>query len=417
MPSVASRLALLAGSLALSLVSTEFWLRATQPRFEYAAAASVIDDARRIWKRPADSRTSFAHPDRRRRHTVVYNNLGLRQHRDIAATKPDGERRIGFFGDSYTENLRLPAPYMFTEVLDYLFWLRGEPTTVLNFGVDGYGPDQSYLAWKTAAGARDLDTVVYVFSGNDIRNVYENGLFRLDEAGRLVERPLPDVGRGRGVLSRLYLTYFVRDAWQRLSGAREEDLDPEVDLDEAAARERAALADGSKRRRQDDTAERLRRDLAAGHSTRVVSENRALVRAVVARWRDEVEAEGGRFVVVLHPRAVEGAPGDLFEGFERFDLLPAALAEGAKPDELRFRRDGHWNETANQLAALHLYEYLAPSFMAHPLDRETLERELFVYYSAFERGWMPTRWVRATTVDEARKWRIVDRYVGAEELD
>lgn len=88
------------------------------------------------------------HPDSGRKHPVIHNNLALRQQRDFSTADLAHGVNIGFFGDSFTENVRMEAPYMFQEVLDYLLNVRLDNPVrfnVLNFGGDGYGTDQCYL--------------------------------------------------------------------------------------------------------------------------------------------------------------------------------------------------------------------------------------------------------------------------------
>ena len=57
--------------------------------------------------------SSHPHPDTGVRHAVIHNNLALRQHRDFSEDDLVGAINVGVFGDSYTENLRLPSPYSF----------------------------------------------------------------------------------------------------------------------------------------------------------------------------------------------------------------------------------------------------------------------------------------------------------------
>ena len=137
------RLILGVGSTLLSLGLVESGLRLFAPRYAGPAAAVFDEDAVRLRKRRPNTRSSAAHPDTRAPHVVIHNALGMRQHRPIAPEPADGEIRIGLFGDSFTENLRLPVAYSLSEVLDYLLRRQTEQVTVLNFGVDSYGLDQS----------------------------------------------------------------------------------------------------------------------------------------------------------------------------------------------------------------------------------------------------------------------------------
>ena len=92
---------------------------------------------------------------------------------------------IGVFGDSFVENVGTDAPYSLTEPLDYLLNQSGQRFNVLNFGVYGYGPGQSFLHYENFRYVNELDYVLYLYCYNDISNVGERRLFHLDETGHL----------------------------------------------------------------------------------------------------------------------------------------------------------------------------------------------------------------------------------------
>ena len=113
-------LSLLLASLAVCLAAGEAYLRVFHPVYEYAAEAEYDLDAKRIWARGAHSASTGSHPDTGVRHLVIHNNLALRQHRNFSDGDLAAAVNIGVFGDSFTENRRLPSQYSFNEVLDYL---------------------------------------------------------------------------------------------------------------------------------------------------------------------------------------------------------------------------------------------------------------------------------------------------------
>ena len=186
---ILGNLVLLSGACVLGLALSEMVLRVGMPRYSYAANARYDLSAVRIWSRVPHDVYTGRHPDTGEPHLIIHNNLGLRQHRDIPASRSAGEIRVGLFGDSFVENLRVAAPYSLSEPLEHLLRAGGAEATVLNFGVDGYGTDQSLLFYEESSAARELDHVIYVFCINDIRNLYENNLFYLDAKGELVRRP------------------------------------------------------------------------------------------------------------------------------------------------------------------------------------------------------------------------------------
>jgi hypothetical protein len=350
------------------------------PRYEYAAASVHERDAGRLIVRTPGSRYTRPHPDTGARHVVIHNNLALRQHRDLQPRKPLGETRIGVFGDSFTENVRLPAPHGFTEVLDFLLnRVSPRPVEVLNFGVDGYATDQSWLYYESAEAARGLDVVLYVFAANDVRGLYENALLRLDEDGEIVRLPAPHVAWWIPWLSRLHVTYLALDVRSRL--ARPGTGDDFYDPMEARVVER--MRDERDARTRDPVSGAIADDFKQG----VVSESSRewvdLLQRLVRRWRDDVEAGGGRFYVVLLPRAKEGLAEPLFAGTPVINLWREFQARGWSEEPWRFANDPHWNELGNARAATVLYERLARDL---GLPAEAPGPALAEWYAAFPPG-------------------------------
>ncbi len=116
----AVNLSLVLASLLVCLAAGEGYLRLFHPVYEHAAESRYDLDRRRIFARRAHSTGHGRHPDTGVRHAIIHNNLALRQHRDFSEDDLADAVNIGVFGDSFTENVRLPSPYSFTEVLDYL---------------------------------------------------------------------------------------------------------------------------------------------------------------------------------------------------------------------------------------------------------------------------------------------------------
>ena len=112
-------------SVLFTLGVAEIGLRLFYPKYEFAAEAQFNPDSLRITTRPPNTRRTMHHPDNGKRHLVIYNNHGMRQHRDFLDSVLEGAINVGFFGDSYLENGALPGPYSFTEPLDYLLNLSG----------------------------------------------------------------------------------------------------------------------------------------------------------------------------------------------------------------------------------------------------------------------------------------------------
>lgn len=378
---IAARLLLALASMLVALLLCEALLRLVYPKFKYAAESSYRASDTRIWSRNPNTRYQRANPDSGASHLVCHNNLALRQHRDFAPADLAGAANLAVFGDSFVENLRLPVHFSFTEPLDFLLNRDGAGrVNVLNFGVDGYGTDQDYLAYRDFSARTQLRHVVYVFCANDLRNIHENRLFSLDAAGRLVQRPARRPAAWVRFLSHFHLTYLVIETVEGLV-SRHQDPNKRVDLDrflEHAGNYRTAAA------------ERIQDDFVNQRASPLLEENLRLFFAILRAWRDEVRATGAEFHVVLLPRVAEHRAAPLFAaaGFPVIDLyryqLPPDTAE-AERKELFFARDGHWNERGNQLAASALYE----RFSAAPAGPDELRRRLGDFYSALGESHLP----------------------------
>lgn len=131
---------------------------------------------------------------------VHFNSAGLRDD-EYTLEKPEGVTRIAVLGDSFTWGYGVEQDENFAAVLEQRFAIEGQPVEVINFGLTGYGTDQSYLIYQEIAHAYDPDIVILAFYENDVLEVanermygYPKPYYRLDEAGQLTltNIPLPE---------------------------------------------------------------------------------------------------------------------------------------------------------------------------------------------------------------------------------
>ena len=350
----------LASCLAVLLLG-EAVLRLVHPKYEHLAQATWAMD---VFLRDPGRRPTRWHPDTGEQHAHFLNNLGLRQHRDFTAADLESTVNIGFFGDSFTENITMPVEFSFTEPLDYLVNVEregvskeggGQPSfNVLNYGHDGWGTAQSLLRYEASnlRGTGGLDHVFYVFIDNDLNENIRHGLFRLDDRGQL-ERA--EAGRRRGfgsaLLSKLHLSYLALDVALGLSGHMGwSRFDPPP----------SAFP---------------------------------LFRQLLRRFKAAVEADGASFSLVLPPHIDLPAVAAIVaeEGVESVSLMdcfaerdPAHRRTPWLHSPYRFENNWHWNEAANRLAAMCLHRFLERSLGLRPLSDKAVEDALNRYYAAFE---------------------------------
>ena len=365
----------------LALCELSLWL--FYPKYRDLAEAQFHSHARRIWARTPNSRDWMHHPDTGLPHAFYHNNLALRQHRNFSATDLAAATTIGVFGDSFTENSGMPVHYSFTEPLDYLLNQSGKPFNVLNFGVDGYGPGQSLLHYEYFPYAEDLDHVFYVFCINDLWNLYETGLFHLDEAGRLERNEMIRASWWVPLIRRLQTTYLVLDVSGRWSSFLAEAT---INLED--------LRRGYDERVKD---ERWRVMTDAFYHGRLANDelknSLATFRQLIRYWKHQVENNGSTLSVVLLPndppqpfvvnllKAEDVEVIDLYTCFG--DADPAISDRPWNKSPYRFKKDHHWNEAGNRLAAVCLYRVLTEKTGLPPLSESRLREVLFQYYATF----------------------------------
>ena len=380
MRTMLKNLCLLLVSCAIGLSLCEVSLRLFYPRYRDLAEAQFEKNALRIWARIPNSRGSIVHPDTRLSHSLLHNNFGLRQHRDFREADLAAAVNIGFFGDSLTENVFMAAPYSFTEPLDYLLNLQPGRFNVLNFGVSGYGPGQSFLHYKHFRRAGDLDHVFYVYCPNDFWDIYRTRLFHLDEERRLEQ--VEALGAWWAPLvSRLHITYLVLDAIGRTSFISDWAVKTNEHLNR---RFRDRAADLSTRGSSQFTA--LSRD-----DQQVSLE---IFRQLIRGWKELVEDYGGTFSIVNAPitsqpfvdlihlsRTEDIEMIDLYACFN--DIDPAHSRTSAFESPYRFKNDLHWNEAGNSLATVCLYRALEEKMDFPGLSDDELRAALSRYYAAF----------------------------------
>lgn len=358
----------------LVLIVAEVSLRFLRPGYEYAAKARFVRSQSRIWENPLNATYCRPHPDLQKSHLVLHNSLGLRQHREFSPDKPPHTLRIGFFGDSMTENLRMEVQYAFTEVLDYLLNRAGIKVEVLNFGTDGYGTGQVYLQYLQEGLDLDLDLVFYVYSSNDLRNIRENDLVDLQE-GQLQIKDVPPLSRAVPLLNRLYLTYLVIDFLNRLETDTPAGIDPQREAELQAER---------KSRFKQQRYLNIQYHFAEGKISPEVQRTLAVFRAILEAMQRDVEVHDARFYTVT---LMSDADRQMQRFLEKTDVTNLSLYEDFhtiyQGHEYRFQNDGHWNEEGNKLAAIIMFRFIADALGREYPGEAFVEQALYEYYQAF----------------------------------
>jgi hypothetical protein len=391
-------------SLAVAIGLSEGALRVLCPKYKYAADAQFGINQSRIFVHKKNRRFYRRRPDSDRDNLIIYNSLGLRQHREFSVDKPDRATRIGFFGDSYVENRRMAVQYSFTEPLDYLLNKTGKSYEVLNFGTDGYGTDQEYLQYLQEGVRLKLDHVLLVPNVGDLRNINENNLFEVDQQGRLVRRPYQE-SRLINIFNRFYTTYLILDCSERLrlwlSSAQTKILKPEYAKRHNAPRYKAVSI-----------------DFENGNITPDVKKTTDIFSAIILQMKKASEENRSTFYVVTLPHRNEKAMSDFLAKLGSPSLDLYVPFNKIYPDEnsYKFKTDGHWDEEGNKLAAVFLFKFLARQLSIPQSDDEFIEQALYEYYSSFPPSMVSARFVKKhADISSALNQKIRAKYLALEE--
>ncbi len=234
--------------------------------------------------------------------------------------------------------------------------------------------------------------VFYVFCGNDLRGIYENGLFHLDETGALTRNPAIERSPWVSLLSKLHMTYLAIDGTRRLASLAKGKTEDVVDkfLEASGDINVELLREGRKERFRSAGAWALESDVNDGEAESELAKDVVLVfQSLLRTWQQMVQERGGRFVVAILPRPQEGRMAamippeiDRVNLFECFNEYVAEYSYAA-PD-WRFVNDSHWNEQGNMLAAVCLYRFLERELNLPVRSIDELLGQLHRYYAAFQ---------------------------------
>lgn len=130
---------------------------------------------------------------------VIWTEFDERGHRVMDSGDPaTADRVIGVYGDSFIQGSFVKSEETFSYFLHQELKRQVKFTiATVNAGVDGYGPDQTYLRLKKSIAEFQHDLVIFsVFADNDLGDLVRNKILYTDPRGQLGFRPVefaPDV--------------------------------------------------------------------------------------------------------------------------------------------------------------------------------------------------------------------------------
>jgi lysophospholipase L1-like esterase len=284
---------------------------------------------------------------------IHVNAAGVRDDEEVGPKAPN-ERRIVLLGDSLVLSVQVPFRDTFGELLEQRLNARRSPYRyrVINAGVQGYGPVEELLFFKSVATTLQPDLVIEtIFVGNDAEEAVRSAPRLLGDARPAAEAVTDTVAtRLRRLVRRSMVLQLLRlrvvSATDRFSGTLSA---PEPPLQSYAAHPAARIADGLAVSRQ------CVRDIAATAAATGASTAIALMPARFqvddadyGRLREAVAAAGGELQRDAATERFDAALAEL--PLPRLDLLPALRHALPGPD-LFFQETVHLTPRGHRVVA------------------------------------------------------------------
>jgi lysophospholipase L1-like esterase len=289
---------------------------------------------------------------------IATNGAGLRDDEEIGPKSPD-ERRIVLLGDSLVLSVQVPFHETFGELLEKR--LNGRPSPyryrVINAGVQGYGPVEEQLFFRSVAGTLQPDLVLpVVFVGNDAEEAV-GSRHKLDETRSATAGGADALPRLRRLVRRSMVLQIIRLRVVAATGRLTPSIaPPEPPLQSYAAQPAPRIAHGLEIARR--SIEDIRRTAStAGASTAVVlmPARFQVDDADYGRLREAVSSAGGTLVRDAASERFAAALGPL--GIPQLDVLPALRAALPGPD-LFFQETVHLTPRGHAVVAESLDRFI-----------------------------------------------------------
>lgn len=342
---------------------------------------------------------------------VQINSLGLRDDPALDSFEAADDRfKFLVLADSFGESLQVNLEETFFKQLQNRLSESGLPAQSINAGVGSWGTDQQLTYYRLEGHRFNPDlTLLFFFTRNDALNNYrplelarnggsaQKSFYSLAEDGSLIDPPPFDAETANANVKREPLPpapllgvadwLWVRSHLYRFVGPYLRDV-PAV----LQALGPSGILGGEGRVRATHPAVPVPFYVYQSPPPAEWEAAWELTEAIISRLRDEVEADGSRFGVVIIPareqvypeqwqRGVEANPAlsqlslDLTlpnqklaqllsrQQIAHLDLLPIFQTAAAEADTppLYFAHDGHWTAAGHQVTAEAVHQFLQDS--------------------------------------------------------
>jgi hypothetical protein len=350
---LAQNLGLFAASSLVVLAGAEWFLRHYLPQAGFVYRL----DPRYLHTLAPGTRKLFQHSEKNGGSRVLFvvNSDGFRG--DELRASP--ATRVVVYGDSFIEAEFAPLGETFAKRLEArLARSLGAGVEVVNAGVNGYGPDQALRRFEDEAARLHPSAVVLaVYAGNDFGDVLRNRLYRLED-GKLADgggfvapalRQQFEDAEQRTPFHLLRGLRRLRNAHRRESARARfpERLAVYVSKSvEMCRHEYQQVVVRGERGVDDVFRDHYDADVALAPGSQAAAYKRALLEAVLGRWREVAEAHRVPVLVLAIPDAI-----DVCDGFD-VKIDPSEFPEYERP---RLTREATAAASRQGLAVIDLY--------------------------------------------------------------
>ncbi len=392
------------------LAAAEGILRLIRPDLKFALEAEQYISKDRLFWNPRHTSYFLEQPDRQDIVLVMHNDLGMRQHRNFSVEKKPGTIRIGIFGGSYVENLRVDVSYSFPEVMDYLFnRIYGDHFEVMNFGTEGYATDQSYQQYLDEGRRLGLDVVFYLFHVDELGQNLANQEAR-NTAGR------KNFGaEHHPVLAAVKRYSYLADVIEEFFRS----LDDGSSAPQILSYYKRNFQPSQLRPRSlfNNFLETITEE---GEKNQEVRRARETFLSIIGEWGKKTHQDSATFVIGFVPRKFAVTQWILPAIWQQGVAVMSLFSEWdplwkTPPDEF-FQRNLPWNEEGNKYAALYFFKKLAVLLGYPEVQDAEIAQAMYEYYSSFpgyEDAITPF-WQSPKAVDPELNKRIYLKYLALE---
>jgi hypothetical protein len=354
---------LVLSSIIFALILLEFYLIFSNS-YTHLVKNNLIP-SNTIWTNQENSQVIYSHPDLNYPVKSNYGKSGVKANFLIN----QNFLYEGFFGDSSTDNRRIEYDYNFTTLYNEMLGKN----IALNFGVDGFGLDQSFIRYLNIKNDFQLSKIFYVFHFNDLANILQTKLFELSNRDELVQarHQLNFKNKIFRFFSKLRLTYFVMSSYQKIIGKNSDIYYLKDRFVEEFVNEEKNFYKLWKPRFFDIDADSVIKDLFSSSPTAQTIEAKKIFNLILDSWVKDAKSQGSDFYIIVLPDEINRNAfkkiinnEDFYKIIyfkERFPNLKYTLSEG------------HWNEIGNLSGAIDLADYFKLNYKDDFADNKVIK--------------------------------------------